>query len=87
MRTAVPALAWRTVLGSAGLVVAFDGTRLFHRIAPPRIADRFSLSLTYSSRHPRQVLRQVRLRAASRKLLLPDLTERARASVPAARWS
>ena len=87
MCTVVPAQTWRTVLGGAGLVVAFDGVRLFHRVAPPTIANRFSLSLTYSSRHPRQVLRQVRLRAASRRLLLSGLPERARASIPAARWS
>jgi len=87
MRSAIRDDSWTSVRGGAGLMIAFDGTRVFHRVSPPVSADRFSLSITYSSRHPRQILRQVRLRPASRRRLLANLSDRERACLPGARWS
>ncbi|RZM35346.1 MAG: hypothetical protein EOP67_12265, partial [Sphingomonas sp.] len=60
MDAVVPADRWTSVKGAAGSMIAFDGTRVFHRVCRPTAADRFSLSITYSSRHPLQILRQVR---------------------------
>jgi hypothetical protein len=86
MRPIIRQADWISVRGPAGTTIAFDGTRVFHRVSQPITKDRFSLSLTYSSRHPRQIFRQVRLRAAMQRLLVKSLDERQRACLPAARW-
>jgi len=83
----VPPETWRTAQGRAGTLVAFDGTRIFHRAGRPTERERLSLSLTWSSRHPRQILRPVRLRLATRRRLLAGLNARQRACIPPARWS
>lgn len=87
MREAVPEECWHQITGAAGTVIAFDGTRLFHRAGRPTGAERLSLSITYSSRYPRQILRPVRLLPSSRRQLLERLDDRQRACIPAARWS
>ncbi|HVF93167.1 MAG TPA: hypothetical protein VM900_02520 [Sphingomonas sp.] len=87
MQPAVPCDDWVSVQGAAGMMIAFDGTRVFHRATRPLADDRFSLSITYSSRYPRQILRQVRLRTASRRKLVASLTERQRACLPRGRWN
>lgn len=78
---------WSSVLGPAGTLVAFDGTQAFHRVQRPTHVERFSLTLTYSSRRPRQVLRPVRLRRASRSSLMSSLSDRQQACIPRARWT
>jgi hypothetical protein len=86
MRSAVSEDRWASAYGRAGLIVAFDGTRVFHRVARPEVASRFSLSLTYTSRYPRHVFRQVRLRSSSFRAVYPNLSERERACLPTPRW-
>jgi len=87
MRSAVEEARWNSAYGPAGLIVAFDGTRVFHRVARPTSKARLSLSLTYTSRHPRHVFRQVRLRLNTCRSALSDLSERERACLPGARWT
>jgi len=87
MRMVVDEAAWHSVTGAAGTMLAFDGTRVFHRVAAPTSHPRLSLSFTYTSRHPRFVFRQVRLRSATMRSLLSDLAERERGCLPAARWT
>ncbi len=86
MRTVIDEDRWASAYGCPGMIVAFDGTRVFHRVARPEVASRFSLSLTYTSRYPRHVFRQVRLRSSSFRAVYPDLSERERACLPTPRW-
>jgi len=79
----VPSACQRTATGGFGTLLACDGTRIFHRAGWPTGRKRLSLSMTYSSRHPRQIMRPVRLRWPSRNRLLETLTER----IPPARWA
>jgi hypothetical protein len=76
----------QAITGPFGTMIVFDGTRIFHRAHPPTSRDRLSLSITYCSRHPRQILRAVRLSRASRRRLLAMIGDRERACIPAARW-
>lgn len=87
MRGVVPDLYWTSVTGPAGTLVAFDGTRLFHRASTPTRSDRFSVTFTFTSRHPRQIWRPTRLRAESRRRLVADLPSRQAACIPPARWA
>jgi hypothetical protein len=75
----------RAATGKVGTVAAFDGTRVFHRASPPTEHERLSLSITYCSRHPRQILRPVRLRKTTRRRLLAGLSDRQRACIPLGR--
>lgn len=86
MRSVVPEACWNRVVGRAGTVIAFDGARFFHRASPPILTDRFSVTFTFTSRHPKQIWRPVRLRPDSRRRLLASLPERQAACIPLARW-
>ncbi len=86
MRVVADESSWNRVLAPAGGVLAFDGTKIFHRVERPTARERFSLSLTYSTRHPRQVMRVVRLQQQSRRDLLASLSERQRACIPSPRY-
>lgn len=85
MATVVPEAAWRSALGGPGSAVLFDGARIFHRVAVPQVADRFSLSLTYTSRHPVRVRRSILPRAGTRMALIAHLSPRQLGCVPMGR--
>lgn len=78
----VPRERWNAVLGPTGTVMLFDGIRLFHRAGVPDKADRLSLTLSYCSRHPKQLYQFARLPRALRRDLVDTLSPRQRACVP-----
>lgn len=73
---------WRPVYGGAGDAVLFDGAAVFHRTQPPTRADRYSITLTYASRHPLELQFSSRLSRRSRRRLLGQLTPEQQACVP-----
>lgn len=83
--TGVPTGKCKVATGPAGTLIAFDGTRLFHRAGRPVAKDRLSLSITYCSRHPKQILRPVRLHWKDRRRLLSKVDGRQRACIPLGR--
>jgi hypothetical protein len=82
MRNLAPEDQWRPVYGEAGDVVLFDGAAVFHRNQPPTGQDRYSITLTYASRHPLELRFSSRLSRPSRRRLIGELTADQRACVP-----
>jgi len=78
----VPERCRRHYIAEAGSAVVFDGTRVLHRAGLPTSADRFSLSLTYTSRAPRYILPATRLKRGTRDLIWQSLSERQRQAMP-----
>lgn len=83
--SAIAAADCRTMCGPEGTVAIFDGARIFHRAGRPTMRDRFSLTLTYSSRFPRQILHRSRLLTPSRAVAAQSLSARQHACLPAGR--
>jgi hypothetical protein len=77
-----PEEEWQSVCGVGGALFAFDGTRIFHRACPPSATERLSLTLSYASRHPRQIYYGSRLKRGTRRRLLESLSKRQQACVP-----
>ena len=82
MRAIVPDGDWTEALATAGDVVLFDGTRVFHRAQPPRRADRYSLTLTYVSRRSLQLRLTSRLSARCQAGVVAGVTADVAACLP-----
>lgn len=52
MRAVVPESAWHLCTGPRWTAVMPDTARLFHRATPPVREDRYSVTFTWTSRHP-----------------------------------
>lgn len=81
MHTVVPRREWRTCTGNRGSAVLSDTCRIFHRATPPISQDRFSLTFSYSSRHPVQTYETVVFSAEQMRPILDGLSERQRSCV------
>lgn len=86
MRTLIPEEHWRTSPGPAWTVTYVDTARLMHRATPPTRSDRYSLTLTWTSRHPAGFHDLASARAANAYLALEDLDERQLAAL-APQWA
>jgi hypothetical protein len=80
---ALPPSAARVALGRAGDAQLFDGSRILHRAQPPRIADRYSLTLCYATRRPLEIRRTARLHKPTFNRLHLTLSARQAACLPA----
>lgn len=55
----IPQEAVRTVPGPKWTTLVADNTRIIHRATPPEARDRYSVTFTYSSRHPLRTMEPV----------------------------
>ncbi|MFC7404886.1 hypothetical protein [Georgenia alba] len=58
MRRVVPESEWRTCPGPRGTAVVADNCRLLHRATPPEARDRYSVTFTWTTRHPVKTMPQ-----------------------------
>jgi len=81
MRAIIPEDRWRTCPGPAWTITYADTARLMHRAMPPRHTDRYSVTFTWTSRHPVAFRDVPSSRAANAFQPLEDLDERQRAAL------
>jgi hypothetical protein len=81
MRAAIPEDRWRNTAGPAWTIIYADTARLMHRATPPDNTDRYSVTFTWTSRHPVAFQDVPSSRAATAFLPLEDLDERQRAAL------
>lgn len=72
----------RMAVGKAGTAVVFDGTRIMHRASAPVDSPRYSVSFTYTTRHPLHVFRATKLSRTTHRRLRAGLGARARDALP-----
>lgn len=82
MRRMVEPRSWTEVHGGVGDAVFFDGARILHRAQPPRVADRYSFTLGYTSRKPLELRLTARLSKDRHRRLAGDLSPRQAACLP-----
>jgi len=81
MRAAIPEDRWRTSPGPAWTITYADNARVMHRATPPSSGDRYSVTFTWTSRHPVGFQDVPSSRAANALRPLEDLDDRQRAAL------
>ncbi|MFD1504236.1 hypothetical protein FE374_04105 [Georgenia yuyongxinii] len=76
MRRVVPETEWRTCPGPRWTTILADNCRLLHRATPPRIRDRYSVTFTWTTRHPVKTMPQNADLAEQVRKLTTGLTRR-----------
>lgn len=61
IKTIVPISDWKPCTGNFGTVIFSDTRNIFHRAKPPVVADRFSITFSYTSRQPITIFSKVTL--------------------------
>lgn len=82
LHAVVPREAVQTVPGPKWTTLVADNTRLVHRATPPEIRDRYSVTFTYSSRHPVKTMDSVKWDRGQMARIRSELTPRQRACLP-----
>lgn len=82
LHAVVPREAVQTVPGPKWTTLVADNTRIIHRATPPEVGDRYSVTFTYSSRHPIKTMDAVRWDRDQRARIRSGLTSRQRACLP-----
>lgn len=82
LHSVVPRAAVRTVPGPTWTTLVADNTRIVHRATPPVARDRYSVTFTYSSRHPIKTMDHVQWDRDQRTRIRSGLTERQLACLP-----
>lgn len=82
MAAVIPSQKWQTATGPAWTAVCVDTARLFHRTTPPSVADRYSVTFTWTSRHPVTLHPVPGTAATNTRLALSDLNARQVAALP-----
>lgn len=85
MRRVVPESEWRTCPGPRWTAVLADNCRLLHRATPPRARDRYSVTFTWTTRHPVKTMPQEALSDDQVRRLTTGLTWRQFQCLPTAR--
>lgn len=78
----VPREAVQTVPGPKWTTLVADNTRIIHRATPPEVRDRYSVTFTYSSRHPIRTMDPVRWDRDQTVRIRAGLTPRQHACLP-----
>jgi hypothetical protein len=81
MDAVVPRSNWRACTGQVGFAVLGDTCGIFHRATPPISQDRFSITFSYSSRHPVTTYETVAFTEEQMRPILDALSERQRSCV------
>ncbi|TRW43376.1 hypothetical protein [Georgenia yuyongxinii] len=76
MRRVVPESEWRTCPGPRWTAVLADNCRLLHRATPPQAKDRYSVTFTWTTRHPVKTMPQEAMSADQVRRLTTGLTWR-----------
>ncbi|WP_127129839.1 hypothetical protein [Georgenia sp. SYP-B2076] len=84
MRQVEPEQEWRTCPGPRWTAVMADNCRLVHRATPPRARDRYSVTFTWTSRHPVKTMPQAPMTDAQARRASAGLTARQLACLPPA---
>lgn len=82
LRTVVPPDEVRTVPGPKWTTLVADNTRIIHRATPPVARDRYSVTFTYSSRHPLRTMDSVPWDAEQALRIRSGLSSRQLACLP-----
>ena len=73
---------WQAAVGPAWTAVFADTAHVFHRAKPPTLRNRYSLTITYSSWHPRKLYSKVPFSAAQQARIRANLSARQAACLP-----
>lgn len=82
LHAVVPREVVQTVPGPKWTTLVADNTRIIHRATPPHARDRYSVTFTYSSRHPVKTMAPVRWDRDQAARIRSGLTPRQRACLP-----
>lgn len=82
LHAVVPRETVLTVPGPKWTTLVADNTRLIHRATPPRARDRYSVTFTYSSRHPVKTMAHVSWDRDQTARIRSGLTPRQLACLP-----
>jgi len=78
----VPRQEWRTATGPQWTAVMPDTAQLMHRATPPRARDRYSVTFTWTNRHPRKTIPKAPLSVDQRRRVMAELSPRQLACLP-----
>lgn len=82
LRAVVPRGVAQTVPSPKWTTLVVDNTRLIHRATPPEVRDRYSVTFSYSSRHPVKTMDHVRWDRDQTARIRSGLTPRQQACLP-----